>query len=56
LQLTLLEVAPGGRYRLTAGLEDKTKIEVTASAGDPFFLAGQPYEGGILVLGITVRR
>lgn len=56
LQLTLLEVASDGRYRLAAGLDDKTKIEVTASPDDPFFLAGQPYGGGILVLGITVRK
>jgi hypothetical protein len=27
---------------------------VVASAGDPFFVAGQSYQGGTLVVGVTV--
>ncbi len=31
-------------------------LEVTTPAGEPFFVAGQSYQDGILVLGITVVR
>jgi hypothetical protein len=30
-------------------------LEVTAGANETFFVAGQPYKGGVLVLGITLR-
>jgi hypothetical protein len=30
-------------------------LEVTAGANETFFVAGQPYNNGILVLGITLR-
>ena len=30
-------------------------LEVKAAANEPFFVAGQSYGGGILVIGITVR-
>jgi hypothetical protein len=28
---------------------------VTAEPNDPFFVAGQPYKDGVLVLGISLR-
>jgi hypothetical protein len=30
-------------------------LEVTTGANETFFVAGQPYKGGVLVLGITLR-
>ncbi|HHH11746.1 MAG TPA: hypothetical protein ENK23_06710 [Sorangium sp.] len=49
------------RYKLRASIvkaDGKTflpNMNVNARAGDIFFIAGQKYKGGILVLGIRVR-
>ncbi|WP_394826432.1 hypothetical protein [Pendulispora albinea] len=62
LELSFIEkTAKPTRYRLAAsigGPKGETflkKIEVTASPNEPFFVAGQSHQGGILVLGITVK-
>lgn len=60
VKLTLLRVMPDGRYRIKASINKPDKsdylplLQVVASAGDPFFIAGQAYKGGTLVVGVTV--
>jgi hypothetical protein len=60
LKLTLLRVMPDGRYKVRAAINRPNKsdylplLQVVASAGDPFFVAGQGYQGGTLVVGVTV--
>ena len=60
LKLTLLRAMPDGRYKVRAAINRPNKadylplLQVVASAGDPFFVAGQSYQGGTLVVGVTV--
>lgn len=60
MKLTLLRVMPDGRYKVKAAINRPNKsdylplLQVVASAGDPFFVAGQTYQGGTLVVGVTV--
>jgi len=60
LQVTLNELTTDGRYRVTASIDQpggKTflkLLEVTAAPKEPFFVAGQSYDKGILVIGITM--
>ena len=60
VKLTLLRVMPDGRYKVRAAINRPNKsdylplLQVVASAGDPFFVAGQAYQGGTLVVGVTV--
>lgn len=61
LQITLRDVLPEHRYRVAASINQPRGttflplLEVTVPAGEPFFVAGQSYQGGMLVIGITVR-
>jgi hypothetical protein len=60
MKLTLLRVMPDGRYKVKAAINRPDKsdylplLQVIASAGDPFFVAGQTYQGGTLVVGVIV--
>jgi len=60
LKLTLLRVMPDGRYKVRAAINRPKKtdylplLQVVAAAGDPFFVAGQSYQGGTLVVGVTL--
>lgn len=60
LKLALLQVMPDGRYKMKVSINRPEKadylplLQVVASAGDPFFVAGQTYKGGTLVVGVTV--
>lgn len=61
LQVTLQDVTSDGRYKIAAAINDPNGgaflklLEVTAAANETFFVAGQSYDGGILVLGFTVK-
>ena len=61
LQVTLQDVMPDGRFKIAAAINDPSGgaflklLEVTAAANETFFVAGQSYDGGILVLGFTVH-
>ncbi len=61
LEITLVERGADKRIKVVARIIDgKTgrdflRSEVTATPGEPFFLAGQGYEGGTLVVGITPK-
>ena len=60
MKLTLLRVMPDGRYKVRAAINRPDKsdylplLQVVASPGDPFFVAGQTYQGGTLVVGVIV--
>jgi len=67
LRTVLKAVLPQGRYRVETSIirypkegqgqgGDLPSLEVTASSGEPFFVAGQSFQGGILVVGIQVGK
>lgn len=62
LQLELLEQLADGRFKVRVSINLPGKrdylplLEVMASAGEPFFVAGQKHEGGLLVIGVTVGK
>jgi hypothetical protein len=57
LQLKLLENMADGRHKVQIAIKQEGKpdklITVVAS-GEPFFVAGQSFEGGTLVIGVRV--
>ena len=64
MQITLVDVTQEkneSRYHVRAEINEPGKkaylrlLEVTASANQPFFVAGQSYQGGTLFLEIVVR-
>jgi hypothetical protein len=64
LQITLLDVVERGadrRFHMRAAIDEPGKqaflklLEVTAGVNEPFFVAGQSYEGGTLFLEIVVH-
>ncbi|CAN5372527.1 hypothetical protein BH09MYX1_BH09MYX1_56130 [soil metagenome] len=61
LQVTLQDVTADGRFKIAAAINDPSGgpflklLEVTAAANETFFVAGQSYDGGILVIGFTVK-
>jgi hypothetical protein len=61
LQVTLVDTTPDKRYRVAAAINQPggsaflKLLEVTAGPNEPFFVAGQSHEGGILVIGITLK-
>lgn len=60
LQLAV-EPANGGLYRVTASISQPKGgsylklLEITAPKGEPFFVAGQSYDKGSLVIAITLK-
>ena len=60
LQLELLQRMPDGRYKVRVSINRPNQkdylrlLEVMASPGEPFFVAGQKYQGGMLVIGVRV--
>ena len=61
LQLTLLDITAEKRFHVNAAINQPggqaflKLLEVTAAPNEPFFVGGQSYQGGSLVLAITVR-
>ncbi len=62
LQLILEEVSPDGRSHLRVSINRRSQsdylpvLEVAAPPGDPFFVAGQNFQGGTLVIGVQINR
>ena len=62
LQLKLVEVTQDKRFHVSAGLTNSAgqavlrTLEVRAAPEEPFFVAGQSYEGGTLVIAITLKK
>lgn len=60
LRLKLQQVMPDGRFRVKVSINRPEQqdylplLTVVASPGDPFFVAGQSYKGGTLVIGVRV--
>ncbi len=60
LRLKLLQVTPDGRYRLKVSINRPGEadylplLQVEAAPGDPFFVAGQAFEGGTLIVGVRL--
>jgi hypothetical protein len=60
LQLVLQQVMPDGRYRVRVSINRPNQndylplLQVVASPGDPFFVAGQSHQGGTLVIGVRI--
>ncbi len=60
LRIALLGRLPDGRYRVKVSINRPKRrdylplLTVVAAPGDPFFVAGQRYQGGTLVVGVRV--
>ena len=60
LMLTLTERLADGRSKVQISINKPNQkdylplLEVKAKTGEPFFVAGQQYEGGTLVIGVRV--
>ncbi|MFW6049703.1 MAG: hypothetical protein ACODAU_00935 [Myxococcota bacterium] len=60
LRLTVVRVMPDGRFRVKVSINRPSQndylplLQVVASAGDPFFVAGQSHQGGTLVIGVRI--
>jgi hypothetical protein len=60
LRLKLLLTTPDGRYRLRVSINRPNEtdylplLQVEAAPGDPFFVAGQAYQGGTLIVGVRL--
>jgi len=61
LQVTFVNQTPDKRFHIRVAINQPEGnaylklLEVTAGPNETFFVAGQPYKGGVLVLGITLR-
>ncbi|MBX3250654.1 MAG: hypothetical protein KF901_25980 [Myxococcales bacterium] len=60
LRIELQRVMPDGRFRVKVSIQREGEsdylplLQVVASPGDPFFVAGQSHLGGTLVIGIQL--
>ena len=60
LRISLQQVMPDGRLRVRVSINRPSQsdylplLQVLASPGDPFFVAGQAHDGGTLLIGITL--
>ena len=59
LQLKLVEKMPDGRHKVQVsinrpGKQDYLPLLTVIASGEPFFVAGQSFEGGTLVIGVRV--
>jgi hypothetical protein len=60
LRLEWLERQPDGRFKVQVSINRPSQkdylplLQVIASPGEPFFVAGQKHEGGTLVIGVRV--
>ena len=64
LQVTLLDVTSDKRFHVNAAINKPNQdggaaflklLEVTAAPNEPFFVGGQIYKGGTLVIGVTIK-
>ncbi|MBI5531369.1 MAG: hypothetical protein HY898_01550 [Deltaproteobacteria bacterium] len=66
LRTSLMNVLPNQRFRISSSISQPHPdagrpnflplLEVTARSGETFFVAGQSYQGGVLVVGIKVGK
>jgi len=57
LEVALLDQRPDKRFEMAAALgkDSPDRLRWTAPGDEPFYIAGQSYKDGILVIGITLR-
>lgn len=58
LEVALLDTLADKRFQIGAAIGEGTSpdlIKYNAPANEPVFIAGQSYNGGILVVGITIK-
>jgi hypothetical protein len=62
LRIRLQRVMPDGRYRVQVSINRPEAdaylplLQVVTAPGDPFFVAGQSFRGGTLVIGVRVGQ
>ncbi|MFW6087412.1 MAG: hypothetical protein ACODAG_09415 [Myxococcota bacterium] len=62
LRLSVERVLPDDRYRVKVSINRPDQndylplLQVVASRGDPFFVAGQSHKGGTLVIGVRIGQ
>ncbi len=62
IQLVLEEITADGRNHVRVSINRREQsdylpvLEVAAPSGDPFFVAGQNFMGGMLVIGVSLGR
>lgn len=62
LMLKLTQQMPDGRSKVQLSINRPNKkdylplLEVIAKQGEPFFVAGQKYQGGTLVIGVEIGK
>jgi hypothetical protein len=62
VRIILREITEDGRFRLTVSINRPgesdylPELSVVASPGDPFFIAGQSYQQGTLVIGLRLGQ
>lgn len=60
LRITLLEKRKDGRFKVQVSINRPNKtdylplLEVAASPGERFFVAGQKYQGGTILIGVRI--
>jgi hypothetical protein len=59
LQLSLIERLPDGRHKVQVSInrpnkKDYLPVLTVIASGEPFFVAGQKYQGGTLVIGVRI--
>ena len=61
LQITLTNVLPGPRYEIAAAINQPgggsylNLLRVTTPPNETFFVAGQQYRGGVIIIGFTLH-
>ena len=59
--ITLTNVLPGPRYEIAAAINQPgggayiNLLRLTTPPNDTFFVAGQQYRGGVIVIGFTLH-
>jgi hypothetical protein len=62
LKLSVLEKTKDGGYRVSVSINRPNQqdylpvVTVVAAPGDPFFVAGQKYDGGTMIIGLSVGK
>lgn len=62
LRLVLEQITPDGRFRISVSINRPNQtdylplLQVVASPGNPFFVAGQSHDGGTLVIGVRIGQ
>ena len=62
LQVSFVERTPGNGFRVKAAINQPggkaylKLLELTVKANEPFFVAGQTFDGGSIILAITLRQ